>query len=109
MPLNDPIGSTALDALQRNVQDTDRFVNQTSGTVTTRLGEILTPLPVANSQIAADVAAVDASRVSAQSSISANQSVVSSSAATALSNIAADTLSVQTAADEAMLLKYQLR
>ena len=51
MPLNDPIGSTALDVLQRNAQDTDRFVNQTSGMVTNRTGSTLTPLPVVNSQI----------------------------------------------------------
>jgi len=46
MPLNDPIGSTALDVLKRNAQDTDRFVNQTSGTVINRTGAQITPLPV---------------------------------------------------------------
>lgn len=61
MPLNDPIGSTALDVLQRNAQDTDRFVNQTSGTVTNRTGTTITPLPAIaqNAQSIIDSAASD--------------------------------------------------
>ena len=46
MPLNDPIGSSAFDVLQRNTQDFDKFTNQTGGTVINRTGTQITPLPV---------------------------------------------------------------
>jgi len=54
--MTNPIGSTALVDLQRNAQDMDRFINQETGTVTTRLGEVLTPIPVRDAQFAAAMA-----------------------------------------------------
>lgn len=52
MPLTDPVPSSAFDVLERNAQDTDKFVNQASGTFSNRTGDVLTPLPVLNAQFA---------------------------------------------------------
>lgn len=57
MPLNDPLGSSAFDVLERNTSDMDKFISQPTGTVTTRLGEALTPLPVRNAELLAAVQA----------------------------------------------------
>ena len=105
MPLDDPIGSTALDVLQRNAQDTDRFVNQTSGTVTTRLGEVITPLPVVNATIEGIVGDIDNAKDQALIDIASDVTAVSSSASAALTSISTDSTNVQTAADEAIAVE----
>lgn len=58
MPLTDPVPSLALDVLQRNCQDVDKFANQDSGTFQNRTGDVLTPLPVFNQQIIDKIAAI---------------------------------------------------
>jgi hypothetical protein len=58
MPLTDPVPSTALDVLQRNCQDVDKFANQDSGTFQNRTGDVLTPLPVFNQQIIDKIASI---------------------------------------------------
>lgn len=58
MPLTDPVPSTALDVLQRNCQDVDKFANQNSGTFQNRTGDVLTPLPVFNQRIIDKIAAI---------------------------------------------------
>ena len=83
MALTTNVPSDQFEDLQRDVQDATRFVNQASGTFLNRVGLEITPIPVANSAIASDVAAVDASRIAAQA------------------DIAADVEGVQNAADDA--------
>ncbi|MGL6012229.1 MAG: hypothetical protein ACRC0J_12120, partial [Shewanella oncorhynchi] len=46
MPLTDPVPSSSFDVLERNVQDTDKFVNQEVGTFTNRVGKVIKPIPV---------------------------------------------------------------
>lgn len=46
MPLTDPVPSSAFDVLERNIQDTDKFVNQEAGTFTNRVGKQVKPIPV---------------------------------------------------------------
>lgn len=46
MPLTDPVPSSSFDVLERNVQDTDKFVNQETGTFTNRVGKVIKPIPV---------------------------------------------------------------
>lgn len=46
MPLTDPVPSSAFDVLERNVQDTDKFVNQETGTFTNRVGKEIKPIQV---------------------------------------------------------------
>lgn len=46
MPLTDPVPSSSFDVLQRNAQDTDKFVNQETGTLTNRVGKAIKPIPV---------------------------------------------------------------
>ena len=50
MPLTDPVPSSAFDVLERNIQDTDKFVNQESGTFTNRVGKVIKPIPVIESE-----------------------------------------------------------
>lgn len=51
MALTDPVPSQAIDVFKRNMEDSDRFVNQTSGTVTNRTGKTMRPLPVISDDI----------------------------------------------------------
>ncbi len=46
MPLTDPVPSSSFDVLERNIQDTDKFVNQETGTFTNRVGKVIKPIPV---------------------------------------------------------------
>lgn len=55
MPLTDTVPSFAFDVLQRNVQDTDKFVNQETGTFTNRVGKVIKPIPVIESEANAAV------------------------------------------------------
>lgn len=55
MPLTDPVPSSSFDVLQRNVQDTDKFVNQETGTFTNRVGKVIKPIPVIESEANAAV------------------------------------------------------
>ena len=50
MPLTDAVPSSAFDVLERNVQDADKFVNQETGTFTNRVGKVIKPIPVIESQ-----------------------------------------------------------
>lgn len=50
MPLTDPVPSSSFDVLARNVQDTDKFVNQETGTFTNRVGKVIKPIPVIESE-----------------------------------------------------------
>lgn len=56
MALTDVVASSALDVLKRNAQDIDSFTNNTSGSVVTRTGDVLTPLPVLNQQAQSAIA-----------------------------------------------------
>lgn len=58
MPLNDAVPSQAFDVLQRNAEDLDKYLNQDSGTITNRTGDILEPIPSINNQLQAALAAV---------------------------------------------------
>lgn len=55
MPLTDPVPSSAFDVLERNVQDTDKFVNQETGTFTNRFGKVIKPIPVIEAEAIAAV------------------------------------------------------
>lgn len=55
MPLTDPVPSSAFDVLERNIQDTDKFVNQETGTFTNRVGKVIKPIPVIESEANAAV------------------------------------------------------
>ena len=55
MPLTDPVPSSAFDVLERNVQDTDKFVNQETGTFTNRVGKEIKPIPVIEAEAKASV------------------------------------------------------
>lgn len=55
MPLTDPVPSSSFDVLERNVQDTDKFVNQETGTFTNRVGKVIKPIPVIESEANAAV------------------------------------------------------
>lgn len=46
MPLTDPVPSSSFDVLKRNIQDTDKFANQETGTFTNRVGKEIKPIPV---------------------------------------------------------------
>lgn len=46
MPLTDPVPSSAFDVLERNIQDTDKFVNQEYGTFANRVGKNIKPIQV---------------------------------------------------------------
>ena len=55
MPLTDPVPSSSFDVLERNVQDTDKFVNQETGTFTNRVGKEIKPIPVIEAEANAAV------------------------------------------------------
>lgn len=55
MPLTDPVPSSAFDVLERNIQDTDKFVNQETGTFTNRVGKEIKPIPVIEAEANAAV------------------------------------------------------
>lgn len=55
MPLTDPVPSSSFDVLERNVQDTDKFVNQETGTFTNRVGKVIKPIPVIEAEANAAV------------------------------------------------------
>lgn len=55
MPLTDPVTSSAFDVLERNIQDTDKFVNQATGTFTNRVGKEIKPIPVIEAEANAAV------------------------------------------------------
>lgn len=55
MPLTDTVPSSAFDVLQRNTQDTDKFVNQETGTFINRFGQEIKPIPVIESEANAAV------------------------------------------------------
>lgn len=55
MPLTDPVPSSAFDVLERNIQDTDKFVNQETGTFTNRVGKVIKPIPVIEAEANAAV------------------------------------------------------
>lgn len=55
MPLTDPVPSSAFDVLERNIQDTDKFVNQETGTFTNRVGKQVKPIPVIEAEANAAV------------------------------------------------------
>lgn len=55
MPLTDPVPSSSFDVLERNVQDTDKFVNQETGTFTNRVGKQVKPIPVIEAEANAAV------------------------------------------------------
>lgn len=55
MPLTDPVPSSSFDVLERNVQDTDKFVNQETGTFTNRVGKVIKPIPVIEAEAIASV------------------------------------------------------
>lgn len=50
MPLTDPVPSSSFDVLERNIQDTDKFVNQETGTFTNRVGKEIKPIPVIDAE-----------------------------------------------------------
>ena len=58
MPLTDPVPSSAFDVLERNTQDTDKFVNQESGTFTNRVGKVIKPIPVIEAEANAAIASL---------------------------------------------------
>ena len=55
MPLTDAIPSSAFDVLERNVQDTDKFVNQETGTFTNRFSKLIKPIQVIEAEANAAV------------------------------------------------------
>lgn len=55
MPLTDPVPSSSFDVLERNIQDTDKFVNQETGTFTNRVGKEIKPIPVIDAEANAAV------------------------------------------------------
>ena len=55
MPLTDPVPSSAFDVLERNIQDTDKFANQETGTFTNRVGKEIKPIPVIEAEANAAV------------------------------------------------------
>lgn len=58
MPLTDPVPSSSFDVLERNVQDTDKFVNQATGTFTNRVGKVIKPIPVIEAEANAAVISI---------------------------------------------------
>lgn len=59
MPLTDPVPSSSFDVLERNVQDTDKFVNQETGTFTNRAGKQVKPIPVIEAEANAAISSID--------------------------------------------------
>lgn len=59
MPLTDPVPSSAFDVLERNVQDTDKFVNQETGTFTNRVGKVIKPIQVIEAEANAAIISLD--------------------------------------------------
>lgn len=55
MPLTDPVPSSSFDVLERNIQDTDKFVNQETGTFTNRVGKEIKSIPVIEAEANAAV------------------------------------------------------
>lgn len=55
MPLTDPVPSSSFDVLERNIQDTDKFVNQETGTFTNRVGKEIKPIPAIEAEANAAV------------------------------------------------------
>lgn len=55
MPLTDPVPSSSFDVLERNIQDTDKFVNQETGTFINRVGKEIKPIPVIEAEANAAV------------------------------------------------------
>src|SRR5690606_34610971 len=58
MPLTDPVPSSAFDVLERNIQDTDKFVNQETGPFTNRVGKEIKPIPVIEAEANAAIIAL---------------------------------------------------
>jgi len=101
MPLTDLVPSAAFDVLLRNTKDIDQFVNNDSGNITTRTGDVITPIPVLMQQaqnsvdaMSADVATVSSAKDSSLLAMTVDVDAVSAARASSESAMTVDVSAV---------------